>query len=89
MSICIEHNNFENTLGSIQNNVSQNASACKNPLELKITSFSKWNVFKQTKIWNSRIRQRRDLSVLNERLLADIGYTAEQARQEFTKPFWK
>ena len=85
MSICIEHNNFETN----HNNFSQNVSAHKKAVQFPITVFSKWNVFKQVKVWNSRSRQRRDLAVLDERMLSDIGYTPAQAREEFTKPFWK
>ena len=94
MSICIERHNIKNTLGCIQDNVSENASVSKNifidknTLELTITGFSKWNVFEQMKVWNSRIRQRKHLSTLDERLLADIGYTVEEVRQESSKPFW-
>ena len=89
MSICIEHSNFESTYIHTQNNVSQNLSACERPLQIPLVGFSKWNLLKQIKIWMSRSRQRRDLAALDKRLLADIGYTATQAREEFTKPFWK
>jgi uncharacterized protein YjiS (DUF1127 family) len=36
-----------------------------------------------------RLRQRRILLELDERLLRDIGVTREQAEREARKPFWK
>jgi uncharacterized protein YjiS (DUF1127 family) len=40
-------------------------------------------------IWIERTRQRRSLSVLDERLLRDIGVTPSDARRECAKPFWR
>ena len=37
----------------------------------------------------ARRRQRRMLSMLNDRLLADIGITRSDAQFESAKPFWK
>lgn len=85
MSICIQQNNFEAHHG----NFSQNLSECEKTLQLPVTNHSKWNVIKQYKFWNARIVQRRALARLDERLLADIGYSAQQAREEIIKPFWK
>lgn len=39
--------------------------------------------------WYLRARQRRELLWLDERLLRDIGITAEEARREAVKPFWR
>ncbi len=39
--------------------------------------------------WIRRRRQRRHLATLEDRLLQDIGITAEQARREIAKPFWR
>lgn len=39
--------------------------------------------------WAARSAQRRDLSDLDDRLLADIGITPEAARRECAKPFWR
>jgi len=89
MSVCIEHSNFESTYIPTQNNASQNLSVGKKPLQIPDVGLTKWNLFKQIQVWMSRSRQRRDLAALDKRLLADIGYTAPQAREEFTKPFWK
>ncbi len=50
---------------------------------------SKNSIFKQVKIWTALVRQRKDLAKLDERMLADIGYTVEQAKVEASKPFWK
>ncbi len=36
-----------------------------------------------------RCRQRQDLLELDDRLLADLGLTREQARREAEKPFWR
>jgi len=49
----------------------------------------KWNIFATLALWNSRLKQRKALSELDDRLLDDIGYSLEEAREEYTKPFWK
>ncbi|MGL4316317.1 MAG: DUF1127 domain-containing protein [Pseudomonas sp.] len=36
-----------------------------------------------------RLQTRRQLLVLDARLLDDIGLSAEQARKEATRPFWQ
>lgn len=41
------------------------------------------------RVWSQRRRQRRALSQLDSRLLADIGLTAERVREEARKPFWQ
>lgn len=38
---------------------------------------------------SGRSRQREALSSLDDRLLADIGVTRQQANAEAAKPFWK
>jgi uncharacterized protein YjiS (DUF1127 family) len=38
---------------------------------------------------HERWRQRQRLSELDDRMLADIGLTRDEARAEVTKPFWK
>ncbi|MGB0721007.1 MAG: DUF1127 domain-containing protein [Gammaproteobacteria bacterium] len=40
-------------------------------------------------LWVQRHRQRRRLTRLDERLLADIGVSRQQARAEAAKPFWR
>jgi uncharacterized protein YjiS (DUF1127 family) len=39
--------------------------------------------------WIARRRQRRALIALDDRLLADIGVSREQALRQAAKPFWK
>lgn len=39
--------------------------------------------------WIDRARQRRLLAELDDRLLADIGITREDALREARKPFWR
>ena len=41
------------------------------------------------KMWNHRVRVRRQLAMLDERLLKDIGMTPSQIRHETQKPFWQ
>ena len=38
--------------------------------------------------WMARVRQRRALRKLDDRLLADVGLTRADARRECAKPFW-
>lgn len=85
MSVCIEHRNFKTT----QIHSSQSVSTHKATIQFPFVVHPKWNIFKQIKVWSSRSRQRRCLATLDKRMLIDIGYTPTQAREEFTKPFWK
>ena len=39
--------------------------------------------------WQDRIRQRRHLASLDNRLLRDIGLSRVDVEQETTKPFWR
>ena len=39
--------------------------------------------------WRERMRSRRQLAMLDDRLLRDIGITRLQARSEAEKPFWR
>jgi uncharacterized protein YjiS (DUF1127 family) len=39
--------------------------------------------------WLARRRTRRDLEVLDAHLLRDLGLTAQDARVEASKPFWR
>ncbi len=41
------------------------------------------------KCWSARAGQRHALSMLDERLLRDIGVNRLEARQESEKPFWR
>lgn len=75
MSVYIENNH---------NNISQCLSTCEVP-----QGFSAKQMMRKVKFWESRSRQRRQLALLDEHMLADIGITAEQAKVEIAKPFWK
>ncbi len=39
-------------------------------------------------IWNGRIRQRKHLGELDNRLLKDMGLTRHDVHKELRKPFW-
>jgi uncharacterized protein YjiS (DUF1127 family) len=39
--------------------------------------------------WIERARSRRALGELDERLLQDVGLTADEARDESSMPFWR
>lgn len=44
---------------------------------------------RRLRLWRRRARDRRELLRLDTRLLRDIGVTADEARCEATKPFWR
>lgn len=46
-------------------------------------------LFALLRFWCDRSRQRRHLAALDDRLLADIGKSRREARQEIAKPFWR
>ncbi len=76
MSAYIENNHH--------NNYSQYLPTCEVP-----QGFSTKLLMAKAKFWASRSRQRKQLARLDARMLADIGITAEQAKLEIAKPFWK
>jgi uncharacterized protein YjiS (DUF1127 family) len=39
--------------------------------------------------WIERVRQRRALAALDDRMLRDIGVTRAEAARETEKPFWR
>ncbi len=41
------------------------------------------------RVWSQRVRERRRLGELDDRLLEDIGLTRERGRAEASKPFWR
>jgi len=43
----------------------------------------------QLLIYKHRFKSRRILNTLDDRMLADIGISKDQAQQEARKPFWK
>jgi uncharacterized protein YjiS (DUF1127 family) len=40
-------------------------------------------------VWWDRIRQRREMARLDDRMLTDIGMSRIEAMREINKPFWK
>ena len=40
-------------------------------------------------VWQARAHQRKQLALLSQDLLDDIGLTNEMVKQEVSKPFWK
>jgi uncharacterized protein YjiS (DUF1127 family) len=40
-------------------------------------------------VWRDRIRQRREIARLDDRMLADIGLSQVEASREANKPFWQ
>ena len=54
-------------------------------LPLDVTQ--KWA--KIVSLWWRYARTRRALNRLDDRMLADIGITREQAKKEAAKPFWR
>jgi uncharacterized protein YjiS (DUF1127 family) len=48
-------------------------------------------VLRTVAVWSRRSRERRELRELltDDRLLADIGITRDQASREAVKPFWQ
>jgi len=83
MSICIEQESFKN------NQFSKCCSNFDRYSQVTPSKLSKWKVIEFIKLWKSRSRQRKALAKLDQRLLEDIGFNAQQARQEIAKPFWK
>ncbi|MEL6963455.1 MAG: DUF1127 domain-containing protein [Pseudomonadota bacterium] len=41
------------------------------------------------RVWQRRIEQRRQLGLLNDRMLTDIGVEPLEVAQEVEKPFWQ
>ncbi len=59
-------------------------------LAYKASLFFNLNCIPETlKLWQKRAYNRRQLALLDSRLLIDAGLTEEQRYQEIKKPFWK
>lgn len=46
-------------------------------------------IFATLALWHARHRQRRQLALLDDRLLRDIGLDRATAMEEASKPFWR
>ena len=46
-------------------------------------------LLKTLEVWIDRVRQRRQLATLDDRMLKDIGITRIEANREIAKPFWR
>jgi uncharacterized protein YjiS (DUF1127 family) len=60
----------------------------------RITNLFSWSVtpgglWQVCNLWRDRVRQRRRLVELDDRLLSDIGVTRSDALREADKPFWE
>ena len=47
------------------------------------------SLFEPLLTWEARIRQRRQLAEMDDRLLQDTGITRTEANFEAAKPFWR
>jgi uncharacterized protein YjiS (DUF1127 family) len=47
------------------------------------------SAFNRIREWHRRIRDRRELAGLGERMLQDIGITRAEAVAQASKPFWR
>ena len=84
MSVCVENSYQHKYQNNQLSNISQSLPDCT-----KAQLLPDWNVSGILKIWHARARQRKQLAMLDDHLLKDIGYTREQAMEEYSKPFWK
>jgi len=48
-----------------------------------------WRWFNAVENWLTRRRGRQDLSLLDDRMLKDVGISREEALWEARKPFWR
>lgn len=46
-------------------------------------------VLQQLRLWQRRVRTRRQLAALDERQLADVGISHSERLDELSKPFWR
>ena len=83
MSVCVEQTNFK------RNHLSQNYTVCDESSKFFLFKSKIKGYAQKIKIWKDRSQQRKALAKLDDRLLADIGYSTVQAAEEFSKPFWK
>lgn len=46
-------------------------------------------VMQQLRLWQQRVRTRRQLAALDARQLADVGISHSERLDELSKPFWR
>ncbi|WP_417779443.1 DUF1127 domain-containing protein [Stutzerimonas xanthomarina] len=46
-------------------------------------------LLRQLRLWQRRLRTRRQLAALDERQLADVGISQSERVEELSKPFWR
>ena len=83
MSVCVEQNSYKN------NQFSKYCATFDRYSRFTPKKLTKWVLIKKISMWTNRYRQRKVLAKLDERMLNDIGYFYQQAKQESEKPFWK
>lgn len=90
MSVCLEKNNFKNDFNNSFNcNNYSIQTTCVSVTPSVLVVSEKGKILKQVSLMISRSRQRKALAKLDSRLVADIGYSADQVKRELDKPFWK
>ena len=67
-----------------KNNYSLDLPTCDSEANASFRQFSHTVL-----LWMQRSKQRKQLARLDARMLSDIGISAEQAKTEINKPFWK
>ncbi len=76
MSVYIEQNHL--------NNFSQCLPSCEQSIKNPIIK-----AIKTVEYWKARSHQRKQLALLDSRLLKDLGLTSEDVKAELAKPFWR
>jgi len=72
-----------------QQNQILDPNAFSNANRLEIALFQCYLALKRKLIFAcQRVKQRRALAILDERLLRDVGISKQQANVEIEKPFW-
>ena len=81
MSVYVEYNHH--------NNFSHCLPTCKNVHALDNINNPITKVAMTLSMWSARAKQRKQLALLDERMLADIGLSYDDVKAEVAKPFWK
>ncbi|MEZ5830503.1 MAG: DUF1127 domain-containing protein [Dongiaceae bacterium] len=59
------------------------------PTQAKVDRGLVTRLFDHVLAWRERVRQRRHLAQLDDRLLSDIGLSRVEVEQEIARPFWQ